>query len=142
MATQTATKPKARSSFLASLTDDQLRAFIREIGCEVAPEDTNLANEPYKDEVTIGRTPWPGDDRAVRWQPHENPNPAQRMLLMRACWRLLTGQELPELPQLRTAEIEVYCDFECGYCWPQCTLRVTRPDAPVPQTISRVKHAS
>ena len=57
------------------------------------------------------------------WKPQVAPTPEQRVLLMRAAWRLLTGQDLPELKPLGTAEITVLFDFESGYHWPQVELK-------------------
>lgn len=90
----------------------------------VSPEDSEpLARAHYKDETTLGYTPWPGDNKAVKWQPHENPDREQRVLLMCACWRLLTGAELSGMKELKTAEITVRFDFEAGYDWPKVELK-------------------
>ena len=78
-------KTKKPSSFLKSLSDKQLTALIREFGCDDEGRHRTLARAHYRDETTIGYSPWPGDIKAVKWQPHENPDREQRVLLMRAC---------------------------------------------------------
>jgi hypothetical protein len=106
---------------LKSLTDQQLVGIMRAAG--LTPEDsTPLARAHYRDETTLGWPNWPGSENNLVWKPQIAPTPEQRLLLLRACWKLLTGQDLPEMAPLRTAEVTVRFDFEAGYHWPSVEL--------------------
>jgi hypothetical protein len=106
------------------LSDEQLKAlfgklFGEDIDIAVHPP---LARALYRDETTLGWPNWPGSENYLVWKPQVAPTSEQRVLLMRAAWKLLTGQELPESEPLKTAEITIRFDFDAGYYWPEVEL--------------------
>jgi hypothetical protein len=120
--TKPATKPKR---VIDSLTDEQLETLCRALGVT----DEEIAGEPviaqayYRDEHTLGWPNWPGSKDFLKWKPQVNASKEQRVLLLKACYKLLTGEELPELKSMESAEIVVSFDFGPGYSWPEVSLK-------------------
>jgi hypothetical protein len=106
------------------LSDEQLQALFGKLFGEDIDIGTHppLAKALYRDETTLPWPNWPGSKDYLTWKPQIAPTPEQRLLLLRACWKLLTGQDLPEMAPLRTAEVTVRFDFEAGYHWPSVEL--------------------
>jgi hypothetical protein len=119
-----------KKRLIDDLSDEQIKALFGKLfGGDIdAADHPPLAKALYRDETTLGEWPnWPGSKDYKVWKPQVAPTPQQRVLLLRACWRLLTGQELPEMPPLKTAEIIVRFDFCAGYDWPSVELNGRKP---------------
>jgi hypothetical protein len=113
-----------RKRLVDDLSDEQLKAlfgrlFGDDIDMAVHPP---LARAHYRDETTLPWPNWPGSKDYLTWKPQVAPTPEKRILLLRACWKLLTGQEAPEMEPLSTAEITIRFDFQAGYSWPEVEL--------------------
>jgi hypothetical protein len=109
------------------LSDEQVSALFRKLFGEDIAVHPPLARALYKDETTLGWPNWPGSENYLVWKPQVAPTPEQRVLLMRASWRLLTGQDLPAMQPLKTAEVTIRFDFEAGYHWPEVELTGRKP---------------